>query len=73
MLSAQGAADGIGNFDLTGEINQQSGMITMEKRYNDNTSWRWTAVMTPFGIVGHWGRAGRVGGWLWLWKASWNE
>jgi hypothetical protein len=68
-LSAAGV-DSIGGFSLHGEIDVESGVATMRKQYVTGTAWDWHCVMTPFGIVGSWGRQ-RFGGWFWLWKANW--
>lgn len=62
--------DGCGSFRLEGSINTTTGTVIMVKRYAHGTTWDWTAVMTPFGIVGSWGPAG-WGGWLYLWKRVW--
>ncbi len=64
--------DGVGSFDLSGQIDRESGKVVLRKSYSDTHEWQWCCLMTPYGIVGTWG-SGLYGGWLWLWKASWSE
>ena len=64
--------DGVGSFYLDGLI-VPDGKVRLPKRYHRGPVWRWTCVVTPFGIVGTWGgfNLHSVNGWFWLWKASW--
>ena len=69
------ATDNVGPFGLDGQVSQETGKLTLTKRYSASFVWDWHCVVTPFGIVGTWGGSGvrRVGGWVWLWKASWSS
>jgi hypothetical protein len=71
-LSADGI-DSVGSFHLQGEINSETGRVIIRKEYNHGVPWAWDwfSIMTPFGIVGSWGRQD-WGGWFWLWKTSWS-
>jgi hypothetical protein len=71
MMAGDGV-DGVGAFVLLGEIDSETGRIVMKKQYQIGVTWAWDwcAVMTPFGIVGSWGRPD-YGGWFWLWKTEW--
>jgi hypothetical protein len=62
--------DSIGSFDLNGYLITETGDIKLSKTYRLGHCWYWGAFMTPFGIVGTWGYT-ELGGWVWLWKASW--
>ena len=63
--------DAIGRFRVRGEIWNESGRILACKTYVGSLIyWKWDACMTPFGIVGTWGRI-EWGGWFWLWKTDW--
>ena len=64
--------DGCGTFEIRGVLHRATGLMTLTKQYQAGTSWRWDAVMTPFGIVGCWGSA-HWGGWFWLYKKSWSS
>jgi len=46
--------DGVGSFDLDGVV-VPDGKVRLTKRYHRGPVWRWTGVVTPFGIVGTWG------------------
>ena len=76
LLHVQGTGeDGIGSFDLYGEIIPQTGQICLRKEYSGGSPvWDWVCMITPFGIVGCWGRRihRHYGGWVWLWKVSWT-
>ena len=75
--------DSVGEFELDGSMNPDTGLIQMQKGYTQRLQWQWDCLMTPFGIVGWWGRPDRpyrrdcwagqanpdVGGWVWLWKS----
>ena len=65
--------DSVGGFELNGQV-MQDGKATLVKRYWPGPIWHWASIVTPFGIVGTWGGNGelRIGGWFWLWKASWS-
>jgi len=67
-LTARGV-DSVGMFSLDGFVSQRTGEIDMHKRYDLGFAWAWSALMTPFGIVGNWGDK-HHGGWLWLWKTN---
>jgi hypothetical protein len=69
-LEARDGRDQHGRFRITGTADRRSGVLTLLKAYQNGTLWHWTAVMTPFGIVGCWGDD-FWGGWLWLWKKEW--
>ena len=71
--------DSVGDIELDGTMNPDTGLIQMQKRYTQQLQWQWDCLMTPFGIVGWWGRFDRrdrragqmnpdIGGWVWLWK-----
>lgn len=63
--------DAWGDFLLYGTVHKQNGTVQMTKQYDNGTTWAWSAIMSPFGIIGSWGEE-RWGGWLWLWPAEWN-
>ncbi|MCJ1456474.1 hypothetical protein MMC28_006835 [Mycoblastus sanguinarius] len=63
--------DSVAPFDLEGLIVQETGKIMITKTYSENFYWHWSCVMTPYGIVGSWGR-NSSGGSVWLWKARWS-
>ena len=62
--------DSVGNFTLSGNFHA-NGVVQMTKTYDPMFFWDWSASMTPFGIVGYWGRSGRYQGLFWLWKKEW--
>ena len=60
--------DGVGSFTLDGVLSQKIGYLQMLKAYgSESLEWRWSCIMTPFGIVGTWGSSD-YGGWVWLWR-----
>jgi len=61
--------DNIAAFTLTGSI-APNGNVVMRKDY-PGFHWDWNASMTPFGIVGTWGRGNIPDGQVWLWKRDW--
>ncbi|KAJ9663338.1 hypothetical protein H2198_000855 [Neophaeococcomyces mojaviensis] len=63
--------DAYGPSSLFGTVHKQNGSLQITKQYENGTTWQWSAVMTPFGIVGSWGSS-IWGGWFWLWKRSWS-
>lgn len=67
--------DGVGYFKLDGHAYHGSGIISIVKQYNGGHTWKWSAFVTPLGIVGTWddGVHQSFGGWVWLWKKSWTE
>lgn len=69
-LNADGV-DSIGLFSLSGFV-QDDGTIRFTKTYAAGFSWEWDAQMTPFGIIGEWGRNARKFGHIWLWKREWS-
>jgi hypothetical protein len=65
--------DSVGGFTLVGSIGRR-GEISMRKHYNvQGFFWDWNASMTPFGIVGRWGRDIAPHGYFWLWKRDWSD
>ena len=69
-LQASGV-DSVGSFTLNGSVSE-NGVVEMTKTYAQGFSWKWNASMTPFGIVGAWGRGNTSHGHLWLWKREWS-
>lgn len=68
-LEASGE-DGVGGFQLFGQLVLDTGEMSLTKRYNSGQpEWAWSCMMTPFGIAGTWGTS-NYGGWLWLWKVK---
>lgn len=61
--------DHVGSFDLDGTLLQGDGSLQITKQVANQQQWYWRAYMTPFGIVGTWGKIA-WGGWVWLWKDS---
>lgn len=66
--------DGCGSFSLLGTCHKRSGRIQMTKQYDDGTTWVWSGIMTPFGIVCSWGRnaGSNRSRLIWLWKGPWT-
>ena len=64
-------SDRVGPFDVEGCVSDEDGLCDMSKIYGPHLMWHWQTFMTPFGLVGTWGKDG-WGGWVWLWKASWQ-
>lgn len=63
--------DAHGEFSLEGRI-LNTGAVHMVKRYIvHGWNWTWTGYVTPFGLVGIWGSAMRMGGYFWIWKEEW--
>ncbi|KAF1998531.1 hypothetical protein P154DRAFT_577875 [Amniculicola lignicola CBS 123094] len=72
--------DSIGTFTLSGTVTPD-GRVYMVKRYTQGWEWHWRGSLTPFGIVGIWGRDEfmlrersawfSVGGYFWIWKKEW--
>lgn len=76
QITAQGR-DKVGTFRLEGKISS-TGEVKCKKIYDlGSWWWDWNATMTPFGIVGNWGRNEAWDqdgqGCLWLWKMKWSE
>ncbi|KAF2463052.1 uncharacterized protein BDR25DRAFT_246547 [Lindgomyces ingoldianus] len=70
-----GGVDGFHTFSLSGMVSA-NGDVKLRKTYiHQGWSWMWWGVVTPFGIVGAWGREheGRFGGHFWIWKNEWCE
>jgi hypothetical protein len=63
--------DSVENFTLSGQI-RSNGRIDIKKTDATGLSWDWNAWMTPFGMVGFWGRGQADYGYIWLWKKSWT-
>jgi hypothetical protein len=61
--------DSVATFTLTGSV-EPDGNVVMKKDY-PTYYWDWNASMTPFGIVGTWGRGNTPHGQVWLWKKEW--
>lgn len=71
-LKASGT-DNVGAFTLEGTVDDH-GEVEMRKSYNSQGFfWDWNASMTPFGIVGTWGRGRNPHGHFWLWKREWSQ
>lgn len=76
-ISADDCVDGVGKFGLRGSIAWDGKVVTITARkiYGFGHSWEWDCRLTPFGIVGHWGKAVaghfRTNGYVWLWKQEW--
>jgi hypothetical protein len=67
--------DSHGDFELVGLI-AFNGKVELRKSIRTdyrNPPQGWHGQMTPFGIVGHWGRFHRNGGELWLFKKEWMD
>lgn len=65
--------DLIAPFSLNGTIFRTTGWAQLAKGYQPgrHSTWSWSTMMTPFGIVGCWGTQ-NWGGWVWLWKKAWT-
>jgi hypothetical protein len=62
-----------GHFTLEGQV-LENGTVNMKKTYvAAGWSWMWTGCVTPFGLVGFWGRTrgNSTGGYFWIWKQEW--
>jgi hypothetical protein len=70
-LQADGL-DNVGRFSLSGFV-QEDGTASFIKTYAAGFSWEWDAQMTPFGIIGAWGRNSREFGNFWIWKKEWSH
>jgi hypothetical protein len=64
--------DNVGKFTLDGTV-ASGGTVRMRKTYAQGFWWEWNAQMTPFGIVGTWGRSNAPHGYVWLWKREWSD
>ncbi|GAB7343856.1 hypothetical protein MBLNU457_1823t2 [Dothideomycetes sp. NU457] len=74
LIRAENCVDGVGRFNLSGQINSKTGQFTMTKHYAAGFSWPWEGAMTPFGFVGRWGHSrSPASGFFWLYKRSWRE
>jgi hypothetical protein len=62
--------DGIGQFTISGECNERTGIVSAIKAYETH-EWVWHGMLTPFGIVGTWGPRWD-GGWFWIWPQEWS-
>ena len=69
-LKASGR-DRVGEFSVEGVFSPETLQFRATKIYSQGPRWPWSCVLLPCGLVGTWG-SGRWGGWLWLWKASWQ-
>lgn len=70
-------SDSVGPFTLQGHIELASRLLGAEKRYvTRGFGWEWSGSVTPFGLVGRWGRNVQghswSGGWWWIWPTQWN-
>ncbi|KAI9452520.1 hypothetical protein F5148DRAFT_1289564 [Russula earlei] len=63
--------DGVGSFTVQGACNTRTGTVDAIKAYTTH-EWVWRGVITPFGLVGVWGRSGWSGGWWWIWPREWS-
>jgi hypothetical protein len=62
--------DAHGDFLLSGRV-REDGLVSIAKQYlGSGISWTWTGRITPFGIVGVWGRHS-FGGYFWIFKEDW--
>ncbi|KAH8834348.1 hypothetical protein DL96DRAFT_1810638 [Flagelloscypha sp. PMI_526] len=76
LLKVRGTGrDHIGPFYLSGTLAPSTGKMAMIKGYIGQHSFPWEVTMTPFGILGTWGKpmSGFDGGWIWLWKRAWGD
>lgn len=64
--------DNVGTFSLSGFVHE-NGTASFVKTYSAGHSWEWDAWMTPFGIIGAWGRNSRSFGNFWIWKKDWSH
>lgn len=75
-VRAEGAYDGNGRFTLSGTIALVDRAVQFRgvKRGLGETCY-WDCRLTPFGIVGFWGREddGTPRGSVWLWKEEWTH
>ncbi|KAF1814819.1 hypothetical protein P152DRAFT_233777 [Eremomyces bilateralis CBS 781.70] len=68
--------DVVGAFQLFGSLNTNTGYFHLIKRYEAQpVVWNWEGRLTPWGLVGVWGRhaPSQWGGLFWLWKSSWSR
>lgn len=95
-LKAESCHDGIGPFNITGRLarsrmnvtenGHRDVVFTAAKHYtHNNLTWNWDLRVTPFGMLGFWGRIQNDGrahtddgsamhrlGTVWLWKEEWT-
>lgn len=77
-MEARDCCDGIDRFTLFGTFYEKDGVIGLaaRKQYS-NYGWDWDCRLTPFGLVGFWGKWNRSEqrmlrrGVVWLWKEEW--
>jgi hypothetical protein len=80
QLRAEDAYDGLDRFDVTVTVScvdREVRFLGHKKYRNRPEAWRWDCRLTPFGIVGVWGRNDSEGrfhayGPVWLWKSDWT-
>jgi len=63
--------DRAGTFTIDGACDTRAGTVSAIKDYEAH-GWEWRGVITPFGMVGTWGRSGWSGGWWWIWPREWS-
>lgn len=77
LIWADDCIDGVGPFILRGSISFDGNVVSVSafKNYVGGPIWEWDCRLTPFGIVGHWGKnieeEFRTYGYVWLWKEEW--
>lgn len=81
-IEALNCIDGIDSFNISGTLtvrDRQTVFMGQKQYQNHPTDWDWNCRLTPFGLVGFWGRVyeeeSRVSnyGALWLWKKEWTD
>jgi hypothetical protein len=82
-VRVENGVDSVGEFTFDGVFTataEREIKLRGRKQYKHRTTgWEWDCRLTPFGIVGYWGRPGqnsetiRRMGMLWLWKTEWTE
>lgn len=60
-----------GRFTLSGKIEVWGFDVT--ETHVTGATRRWGARMTPFGIIGCWGKDGEKQGDVWFWKKTWTD
>ncbi|XXG98942.1 hypothetical protein Hte_005275 [Hypoxylon texense] len=79
-VEALDGRDGVGAFQLTGEVDASDVecKIRFRKWYPSlRIAWDWDGLVTPLGICGRWdapgGRGQRPAGYFWLWRRDWID
>lgn len=78
-LQAVDAYEGSGRFKVSGTMSLVDRAVRFRARkVRAEQTWYWDCQLTPFGIVGFWGREGMYSdsddrqGTVWLWKEEWT-